>query len=63
LEKSKIHIQMLMHSVELYFNIMVNNLIYLGMVEYEFYTVVFAVSRALGCLSNGIWSRAFGLPI
>jgi citrate synthase len=54
---------MLMHSVELYFNIMVNNLIYLGMVEYEFYTVVFAVSRALGCLSNGIWSRAFGLPI
>lgn len=31
--------------------------------EYDFYTVVFAVSRALGCLSNGIWSRAFGLPI
>jgi citrate synthase len=35
----------------------------IGMVEYEFYTVVFGVSRALGCLSNGIWSRAFGLPI
>lgn len=31
--------------------------------EYDFYTVVFGVSRALGCLSNGIWSRAFGLPI
>lgn len=34
-----------------------------GMKEYDFYTVVFGVSRALGCLSNGIWSRAFGLPI
>lgn len=33
------------------------------MVEYEFYTVVFAVSRALGCMSNGIWARAYGLPI
>ena len=31
--------------------------------EYDFYTVVFAVSRALGCMSNGIWSRIFGLPI
>lgn len=35
----------------------------LGMNEYDYYTVVFGVSRALGCLSNGIWSRAFGLPI
>lgn len=35
----------------------------IGMVEHDFYTVVFGVSRALGCLSNGIWSRAFGLPI
>jgi len=34
-----------------------------GMTENEFYTVVFAVSRALGCLSNGIWARVFGLPI
>jgi len=34
-----------------------------GMHEYDFYTAVFAVSRALGCLSNGVWSRAFGLPI
>ena len=31
--------------------------------ENEFYTVVFAVSRALGILSNGIWVRAYGLPI
>jgi len=35
----------------------------LGMKEYEYYTVVFAVSRALGCMTNLIWSRAFGLPI
>jgi citrate synthase len=34
-----------------------------GMVEYRYYTVVFAVSRAIGCLTNGMWSRAFGLPI
>jgi hypothetical protein len=34
-----------------------------GMVEYRYYTVVFAVSRAIGCLTNGVWSRAFGLPI
>jgi citrate synthase len=34
-----------------------------GMVENDFYTVVFGVSRALGCLSNGIWARIFGLPI
>jgi citrate synthase len=33
------------------------------MVEHDFYTVVFGVSRAVGCLSNGVWSRAFGLPI
>lgn len=31
--------------------------------EYDFYTVVFGVSRALGCMSNGIWARVFGLPI
>lgn len=34
-----------------------------GMKENDYYTVVFAVSRSLGCLSNGVWSRAFGLPI
>lgn len=33
------------------------------MKEYDFYTVVFGVSRALGCLANNIWARAFGLPI
>ncbi len=25
--------------------------------------MAFGVSRALGCLSNGIWARALGLPI
>jgi citrate synthase len=35
----------------------------LGLKEYDFYTVVFGVSRAIGCLSNGIWARIYGLPI
>jgi len=34
-----------------------------GLQQYEYYTVVFAVSRALGCMSNLVWSRALGLPI
>jgi citrate synthase len=33
------------------------------MKEFQYYTVVFAVSRALGCMANLVWSRAFGLPI
>jgi citrate synthase len=44
-------------------NITVTNIFTLGMYEYDFFTTVFGVSRALGCLTNGIWSRAFGLPI
>lgn len=35
----------------------------LGLKEYEYYTVVFAVSRALGVMANNIWARAYGLPI
>jgi citrate synthase len=31
-----------------------------GMKEFDYYTVVFAVSRALGCMTNLVWSRAFG---
>lgn len=31
--------------------------------EFEYYTVIFAVSRALGCLSNLVWSRALNYPI
>lgn len=38
-------------------------LVHFGMVEYEFYTVLFAVSRALGVLSSLIWDRALGMPI
>ncbi|GBF96851.1 citrate synthase [Raphidocelis subcapitata] len=36
---------------------------YYGITEESFYTVLFGVSRALGVLSQGIWSRALGLPI
>lgn len=31
-----------------------------GMTEFDYYTVVFAVSRALGCMTNLFWARAFG---
>lgn len=31
--------------------------------EENFYTVLFGVSRAIGVLSQGVWSRALGLPI
>jgi citrate synthase len=34
-----------------------------GLLEQDYYTVLFGVSRALGCLSGLIWSRALGLPI
>lgn len=34
-----------------------------GLVEYDFYTVLFGVSRALGVLTNIIWDRATGSPI
>jgi len=36
---------------------------YYGMTEMGFYTVLFGVSRALGCLSQLIWSRALGFPL
>jgi len=34
-----------------------------GVTEYDFYTVFFGVSRAMGVLAQLIWSRALGLPI
>jgi len=34
-----------------------------GLVEQNFYTVLFGVSRALGVLSQLIWSRALGFPL
>jgi citrate synthase len=38
-------------------------LIHYGMKNFEFYTVLFGVGRALGVLSASIWSRALGLPL
>lgn len=34
-----------------------------GLTEMSYYTVLFGVSRALGCMSQLIWSRALGLPL
>lgn len=34
-----------------------------GLTQFDYYTVVFGVSRALGCTSALVWSRALGLPI
>lgn len=38
-------------------------LVHYGMEEYDFYTVLFGVSRALGVLASLIWDRALGHPI
>ena len=38
-------------------------LMHYGMDEFSYYTVLFGVSRALGVLSAGIWSRALGMPL
>jgi len=34
-----------------------------GLSQEDYYTVVFAVSRSLGCMANLVWSRLMGLPI
>lgn len=34
-----------------------------GITEEGFYTVLFGVSRAIGVLSQQVWSRGLGLPI
>jgi citrate synthase len=36
---------------------------YYGVREFEFYTVLFGVGRALGVTANYIWARALGQPI
>ncbi len=38
-------------------------LVHYGMAEYEFYTVLFAVSRSLGVLASLCWDRALGFPL
>ena len=34
-----------------------------GLREYDFYTVLFAIGRAIGVLSNIVWDRALGYPL
>jgi citrate synthase len=36
---------------------------YYGVREYDFYTVLFGVGRALGVTANYVWARALGWPI
>jgi citrate synthase len=38
-------------------------LVHYGLVEYEFYTVLFGVSRALGVLASLCWDRVLGFPL
>ncbi|MBC6490265.1 citrate (Si)-synthase, eukaryotic [Flavihumibacter stibioxidans] len=38
-------------------------LVHYGLKEYEFYTVMFSVSRALGVMASLIWDRALGFPL
>ena len=34
-----------------------------GVTEYDFYTVLFGVSRAIGVLASLVWDRALALPL
>jgi len=34
-----------------------------GLREQNYYTVIFAVSRCLGCMAQLVWARALGLPL
>ncbi|MDA3902907.1 MAG: citrate (Si)-synthase [Desulfuromusa sp.] len=36
---------------------------YYGVTQYEFYTVLFGIGRAIGCLPNITWDRALGYAI
>jgi citrate synthase len=36
---------------------------YYGLVEYEYYTVLFAVSRALGVMASLCWDRVLNFPL
>lgn len=38
-------------------------LVHYGLVEYEFYTVLFGVSRSLGVLASLCWDRALNFPL
>ncbi|HKI55181.1 MAG TPA: citrate (Si)-synthase [Anaerolineales bacterium] len=36
---------------------------YYGVRDFDFYTVIFGIGRALGVTANYVWSRALGMPI
>lgn len=38
-------------------------LIHYGIVEYDFYTVMFGVSRSLGVMASLLWDRALSMPL
>ena len=38
-------------------------LVHYGMKQYNYYTVLFGVSRALGVCAGLCWDRALGLPL
>lgn len=38
-------------------------LMHYGLKEFQYYTVLFGVSRALGVLAAGVWSRFMGMPL
>merc|ERR1719273_1363971 len=38
-------------------------LMHYGLTQHDYYTVLFGVSRAFGCMPAQVWSRALGLPI
>ena len=38
-------------------------LYYFGLKEFDYYTVLFGVSRTMGVMASLVWSRALGLPI
>lgn len=38
-------------------------LVHFGLKEYEYYTVLFGISRALGVLASLCWDRALGFPL
>lgn len=38
-------------------------LVHYGLTQYEYYTVLFGVSRAFGVMAATVWNRALGLPL
>ena len=38
-------------------------LYYYGLKEFNYYTVLFSISRAMGMIAQMVWERALGIPI